>query len=879
MKVDATPGRRRRPIALTSLIFTFFVISTFSQSVFIEPKIFLTGIISGRVFQDFNGNGAFDTTGGTAAAPTAVDIGVAGVIVTVYDAGGIQRGTAATAADGTFSISATGTGPYRVEFTSVPAGFSPSARSTDSVSGGSTTDAGSTVQFVADGNTANVNLGLVRPVDYCQDNPTICSQLYGLFGANQPESIFTIPYYAGSTRTTGGTPVTDFTAPVTTSLATTNQVGTTFGLAHRRATWTIFTSAFMKKHAAFGPGGTGAIYAINRGTGAVTQHANLNTIFGANTAGANPHNTADYSTDNGNATFDAVGKVAFGGMSTNATETLLYTMNLANRTLYEIPTNVIPTAGNIRTSVFPATMPGCTNASDVRLFAVSFYEGLIYVGAVCSADVSDSPADVDAYVYTVNPTTLVFSANPVFRAALNYNRNAVDPGAPAEWLAWRTNFSTLAGLGILAYPQPMLTDIDFDRGNLILSIRDRMGDQTGFGGAQSNPADVNDLRKGITAGEILRACGNPTLGWTLESNGRCGGIGSAPQNTGEGPGEGEYYYQDSYHPDGNPHDEVGLGAAHQIPGHNVMVATIFDPVYIPNDNIFDAGGFRWFVNNGAAAGSQNRGYLAYSNGDFGKANGVGNVIALCDTAPIEIGNRVWRDLNGNGVQDPGEAPIAGVTVRLFNSSNVLIATAVTDANGEYYFISGTAADPNAADNIGIVNGQILPSTAYQVRFDNPANYLSGGPLFTLIATQANQTSQQGDDDSSDSDAVNVINPVGSPPGTFPIISLTTGAAGSNNHTIDAGFRTDPSAATASISGQIFSPNGNGVRNVRVTLTEENGAIRTAVTSSFGFYRFEDIEVGQTVILSIYSKRFTFREPTRLLNLNDNLANVDFTADD
>ena len=42
---------------------------------------------------------------------------------------------------------------------------------------------------------------------------------------------------------------------------------------------------------------------------------------------------------------------------------------------------------------------------------------------------------------------------------------------------------------------------------------------------------------------------------------------------------------------------------------------------------------------------------------FMEANGLGDLELLCDQAPIEIGNRVWLDLNGNGVQDPDEPPI------------------------------------------------------------------------------------------------------------------------------------------------------------------------------------------------------------------------------
>src|SRR5262249_28876190 len=89
----------------------------------------LGGTISGRVFQDFNGNGLYDTSGGTDAVPTAIDVGVAGVTVSAYDSAGVLRGTATTAATGLYSITATGTGPYRVEFTTIPAGYSLSARS------------------------------------------------------------------------------------------------------------------------------------------------------------------------------------------------------------------------------------------------------------------------------------------------------------------------------------------------------------------------------------------------------------------------------------------------------------------------------------------------------------------------------------------------------------------------------------------------------------------------------------------------------------------------------------------------------------------------------------------------------------------------------
>lgn len=836
------------------------------------------GTISGRVYQDYNGNGVYDTSGGTAAAPAAIDTGIANVSISAYNAAGALSGTATTAADGTYSVSTTGsTGPYRVEFTSIPAGFSPSARSTDSVLGGTSSNSGSTVQFLNDGGTTNVNLAINRPSEFCSDNPDVCSQKYTTLGQNGVDALYTIPYRAGSTSTvvTGGN-LTPWESPAKVTLAEMDAVGTTFGLAYSRTTRRIFTASFMKKHAAFGPGGTGAIYVVNRGTGVVSQWANVNTIFGANTAGANPHNTADYNFDNGQTTWNAVGKIAFGGLAINDAETLLYTINLANNTLYEIPSNTTPTSGNIRTSAFPTTMPSCTTSTDVRPFAVTFHEGLIYVGAICSADSTNSPANLRAYVYTVNPTTLAFSATPVLQFPLNYTRLEVDPGISANFLDWTTNYNTISA-GHHIRPQPWLTDIDFDRGNMILSFRDRNGDQTGYNQASdpNNPTDFG--RKGITAGEVLRACGSVALGWTLESNGICGGVTSGGTGNGQGPGGGEYYYQDNYHPNGTPHDEVGLGAAHQIPGFADHIASIFDPIYNTDaQNVYDSGGHRWFSNVGATAGQHRRAYMSYNGSDFGKANGMGNVIALCEAAPIEIGNRVWRDGNANGVQDPGELPIAGITVRLYQGST-LVGTAVTDANGEYYFVFSSTGDGNTGDNIGQVNGGILYNTAYQVRFDNPTNFAGGGPLNGLLLTRVDNTSQNGDDDSSDSDATTVANPPGSPAGNFPVISLTTGGPGANNHTFDVGFAAPPTAANVSVEGRVILSAGNGVRNALVILTEADGTQRTAVTGSFGYYRFDDIEAGQTVVVSIRSRRFTFNPSSRVVSLTDNVADLDFIA--
>lgn len=52
-----------------------------------------------------------------------------------------------------------------------------------------------------------------------------------------------------------------------------------------------------------------------------------------------------------------------------------------------------------------------------------------------------------------------------------------------------------------------------------------------------------------------------------------------------------------------------------------------------------------------------------------------------------IGDRVWSDANGNGLQDSGEAGIAGVTLTLLDANGVQLDTAISNANGDYLFTS------------------------------------------------------------------------------------------------------------------------------------------------------------------------------------------------
>ena len=105
----------------------------------------------------------------------------------------------------------------------------------------------------------------------------------------------------------------------------------------------------------------------------------------------------------------------------------------------------------------------------------------------------------------------------------------------------------------------------------------------------------------------------------------------------------------------------------QVPGMAEVVMTAIDATGL------NSGGIEWLNNRTGTLGDAYEVYQstnpsgaptspassARPDTTFGKAGGIGDLEALCDPAPLEIGNRVWNDVNGNGVQDPGEPALAG----------------------------------------------------------------------------------------------------------------------------------------------------------------------------------------------------------------------------
>jgi hypothetical protein len=83
------------------------------------------------------------------------------------------------------------------------------------------------------------------------------------------------------------------------------------------------------------------------------------------------------------------------------------------------------------------------------------------------------------------------------------------------------------------------------------------------------------------------------------------------------------------------------------------------------------------------------------------------------------------------------------------------------------------------------------------------------------------------------------------------------------------------AAGVEVSGRVTTPDGSGLRNAQVTLTDANGTTRTVLTASAGYYKFDSVAAGSTYTISVASKRYRFQ--SRKVQVTDNLIDLDFTA--
>lgn len=778
--------------------------------------------ISGQVFTDFNLNGIVDSTGSmqnfakTLAINTAIDQGMSGITVeaSCVTSSGSSHFSAVTDAQGKFSIATPnvveGSHNCLLKLKGLPEGYSVGSQSSN--------NANVLTQFVSP-NATEVQFAVKQAITYCQNNPDLATSRYAMgqqtpnapfAGNNALTNLFGFPYHSGAKGAPGSAP-TGYNTPLETDtavkkLALVKQMGSVFGLGWHSPSKSIFAAAYMKAWTGFGPGGTGAIYRVrlDKTVPSTEIYADLNQIFPATppTAGDDPYLSGVFSSADpgyvqiadgsqatqssyiasGNSTRDnqdgqinnAVTKVGFGDLDVSLDKQAIFTINFANRELYILPIQdtALSAADASRIQHYPVPFADTCKADgvghyDKLAFGLGEYQGAVYVGTRC--DTGSSPLfelrrfDLAKQAFDTNPSMSYLATNDVY--------------------------------GVYNLPP---ADLVFDaQGNITLGLRIAV-----------------EMTGNSSYGALRRVCLQDAAQhlWVMENNGACGGVSTAGANqAGTGPGEGRYFFEEYPLDQSSTYARASYGGVAQIPGFLEAANTVGDPF-----RYYEAG-VAWVdlgLGNSSTAGQRNRSYGFYQGRGYtdstplnGKNAALGDLEVLCDSAPVEMGNRVWQDSNNNGIQDAGEAPIAGVKVELFAEKVELdtatpLATALTDSQGYYLFSNDMRGYPstgnNAPNDTTGANGgfdttdmqggrassnsqkfglsALQANNNYQIVIRNAEGASQQAPLHALKLSPA----KQGADAERDSDANLLSNNA---------ISQVTTISESNNHALDFGFNT------------------------------------------------------------------------------------------
>lgn len=878
--------------------------------------------ITGTVWLDLNGDAKRADPG------YITDTGYQGATITAYDSIGSTPVSTVSGPSGTYSLNVTtlGPGPFRLELT-VPAGYTSAPIGLETIS---------TVRQSVSAGASGIDFAIEDPDTYCAANPRIFVTCFASGNGNLDPS----GKGAGATPIKPSTKSFRFddegypgspTYVEPTTIATYAQTGSVYGLAYSKTTGKVYESAFLRRHSAYGPQGPGAIYEVNPDTGIVLRTINI-----ANPGTEPSSRDLSVLTKTKSRDIDAFGKVgkqAIGDIDVVGDGKTLFATNLNTRELVRVDAldTVSPTQS---TFAIPATISCLGGNNDRRMFGLGSrrVEGVIklYVGITCTGETRYLKSDLASYILEFDVASNTWGSS-ILSIPLDYAKGCAQFATPTqflgcEWNPWSDDESKATHVAsvnnfLVSNPQPVISDIQFDQtGAIIIGIADRGGWQWGISNYPPLPDTSvipgwsfdhwNQEHTYFAAGDQLRACPDLLGIFILESNASCGGSpATAGAGSSQGPGGGEYYWGDSSSVTNlgitQGHEELGLGAFAFVPGRTTMLATATDPYLTRNGIDVFRGNSIGIVklahttdaSTGQTAGAWvnklELGNFYSGTNDFAKAGGLGDLEVLCENAPLEIGNYVWNDVNRNGIQDPNEQPIEGVSVSLFDTvSNSVVATAKTGIDGKYLFASegvqntehaswddpivpgdddpndpyGIVLDPDS--NLGNAVYGIKENRQYEVRFD--VSTATNSTFHSALLTTVN-TDGSANGDARDSDAILVSN--------IPTVSLTTGIAGENNHTFDVGFVNTYSIGNrvwndinndgldnnnepgiSSVNTRLYSwTDSNNDSNVQAgelsqVLTGADGILGNAgdssaavVTNANGYYRFSNLYPGNYIV--------------------------------
>ncbi len=114
-------------------------------------------------------------------------------------------------------------------------------------------------------------------------------------------------------------------------------------------------------------------------------------------------------------------------------------------------------------------------------------------------------------------------------------------------------------------------------------------------------------------------------------------------------------------------------------------------------------------------------------------------------------------------------------------------------------------------------------------------------------------------------------------GFLPGYRLTASATDASNNTSEFTPVFFPTAAMVTVGGRVVDANGRGIQKAVIKISDMSGRSRQVLSNTFGYYKFFDVEAGQSYVISAAYKRYQFKPDSVVVSVTDNLSNVDFVA--
>lgn len=253
-------------------------------------------------------------------------------------------------------------------------------------------------------------------------------------------------------------------------------------------------------------------------------------------------------------------------------------------------------------------------------------------------------------------------------------------------------------------------------------------------------------------------------------------------------------------------------------------------------------------------------------------------------AAIISGNTITRLIADDLSVPAGQALPYNLTGFRFNVANFNTTSVSARPRIRFYLPNGAGGGPGTLINAFSFNPISFPAGSIQTFTVNPlpsALTITSQTIWTGITFDNNTGATEATATQMNNLGQGAFNPVnlGSSADRF-FRTTSAGSFASDNPA--GGFLTlggnpaanfgwellsaPSTAAAVEVGGRALTANGSGIPQAVIYLTDQNGQTRTAKTNSFGYFKFDEVEVGQTYIFNAFSKSHQFL--TRVITVQD-----------